>query len=264
VVASLRDPNPLVAGGGFAELRASGVEVVEGCLAQEAARLNAAFITWIRQHRPHVTAKVALTLDNRVAGPEGARLAITSPAANRLVHAGRAAVDAIGAGAGTLLADDPLLTARGAWRRRPLARVIFDRSLRTSPSARVFSTSAAGPVIIMSTVSQVNAHPDRVDRLERAGAEVEPLPDDGIPKALERLAERGVTSLLLEGGPRLHAAFWDAGLVDAWQVYCSPATAGIDAVPWLQVNDCALPMPPHRVRHCAPDVRIDIDVHRID
>lgn len=265
VVASLRDPNPLVAGGGFAELREAGVEVIEGCLTREAARLNAPFLTWIQKGRPLVTAKVALTIDNKVAGPGGGRLAITSAPANRLIHLDRAAVDAIGVGVGTILADNPLLTARGAWRRRPLARVIFDRTLRTPATARVFSTSAAGPVIIMSTAAAISARQEHVQRLERAGAEVEAMPGDQLGPALERLGERGITSLLVEGGPQLHAAFCTAGLVDAWQLYLSPVTAGADGVQWLGIGVCpSIGSLPSRVRPCGPDVRVDIDVHGVD
>jgi diaminohydroxyphosphoribosylaminopyrimidine deaminase/5-amino-6-(5-phosphoribosylamino)uracil reductase len=173
-------------------------------------------------------------------------------------------VDAIAVGAGTILADDPLLTARGAWRRRPLARVIFDRSLRTPAAARVFSTSAAGPVIIVSTASEIAAHPDRVERLERAGAEVEPSAAEGLGAALACLGARGITSLLVEGGPRLHAALARAGLIDAWQLYCAPVVAGPDAVKWLDTEACALTEPPGRVGFCGPDVRIQVDVHRLD
>jgi diaminohydroxyphosphoribosylaminopyrimidine deaminase/5-amino-6-(5-phosphoribosylamino)uracil reductase len=264
VVASLRDPNPLVAGGGFAELRASGIDVVESCMSREAARLNRAFLTWVQERRPYVIAKAALTSDNAVAGTGGARLAITSAPANRIVHRERAAVDAIAVGSGTIQADDPLLTARGAWRRMPLTRVIFDRSLRTSPTARLFSTSGSGPVIIMSTEKHVAAHPERVARLESSGAVVEPMPDGNLLSALRRLGERGITSLLVEGGPRLHTAFCQARLVDAWQLYCSPARAGHEAIRWLGAAECALMGPPHRVRVCGPDVRMDIDVHGTD
>lgn len=264
LVASLRDPNPLVAGGGFAELRAEGIEVTEGCLAEDAARLNGAFLTWIRMGRPHVTGKVALTVENCVAGPGGSRLAITSDAANRLIHLDRAAVDAVAVGSGTILADDPLLTARRAWRRRPLTRVIFDRRLRTPPDARLFSTSSAGPVIIVSTEARVAAEPERAERLQRVGAEVEPISRDDLGSALLRLGERGITSLLVEGGPALHAAFWRAGLVDSWQLYCSPVSASSDGVRWLGASDCALTWPPHRVRSCGADIRMDIDVHGVD
>jgi diaminohydroxyphosphoribosylaminopyrimidine deaminase/5-amino-6-(5-phosphoribosylamino)uracil reductase len=258
------DPNPLVAGGGFARLRAAGVEITEGCLTAEAARLNTSFLTWIRLGRPHVTAKAALTLDNKVAGAGGARLAITSPAANRLIHQDRAAVDAIAVGSGTILADDPLLTARGAWRRRPLVRVIFDRALRTPPAARLFSTSAAGPVIIMSSAAAIAADAHRLQRLERAGAEVEAVSGDQLGGALQRLGQRGITSLLVEGGPRLHAAFSRAGLVDAWQLYLSSMTAGDGGMSWLAADECSIPFPARAVRACGPDVRVDIDVHRID
>jgi diaminohydroxyphosphoribosylaminopyrimidine deaminase/5-amino-6-(5-phosphoribosylamino)uracil reductase len=264
VVASLKDPNPLVAGGGFAELRAAGVDVTEGCLTAEAARLNAAFLTWIRARRPHVTAKAALTLDNTVAGAGGARVAITSAEANRLVHLDRAAVDAIAVGSGTVLADDPLLTARVAWRRRPLTRIVFDRTLCTPPGARLFSTSGSGPVIIMSTAATIAAHPGRVERLERAGAEVEAMPGDELGATLQRLGRRGITSILLEGGPRLHAAFSRAGLVDAWQLYFSPVTGHREGVRWLGTGEGPTAPTPHRVRPCGSDVRVDIDVHGVD
>jgi diaminohydroxyphosphoribosylaminopyrimidine deaminase/5-amino-6-(5-phosphoribosylamino)uracil reductase len=264
VVGAVRDPNPRVAGGGFAELRAGGVEVIEGPHAAEAARLNAAFFTWVRRSRPFVTAKVALTVDNRVAGARGERLAITSDVSNRLIHRERAAVDAIAVGSETVLADDPLLTARGAWRGRALTRVVFDRRLRTSPSARLFSTCAAGPVIIMSTAAGISACPDRARALERAGAEVEAMPGDELIGGLERLAQRGITSLLLEGGPRLQRAFWAAGCVDALQLFIAPIAAGASGVPWLDVSELPMPGLPSSVRVYGPDVRVDVDVHRTD
>jgi diaminohydroxyphosphoribosylaminopyrimidine deaminase/5-amino-6-(5-phosphoribosylamino)uracil reductase len=264
VVAAVRDPNPQVSGNGFAELRAAGVDVSEGLLAADAARLNAPFFTWIRWARPHVTAKVALTLDNKVAAADGRRIAITSSAANRWIHRDRAAIDAIAVGSGTILADDPLLTAREAWRPRPLARVIFDRRLRTPPSARVFSTSAAGPVIIMSTPAGISACPERARALERAGAEVEAMPGDTVTGGLERLGQRGITSLLLEGGPQLHRAFWTAGCIDALQLYLAPVAAGATGVSWLGTSELRIPLGPATVRACGPDVRVDIDVHGVD
>ncbi|MBI2223002.1 MAG: bifunctional diaminohydroxyphosphoribosylaminopyrimidine deaminase/5-amino-6-(5-phosphoribosylamino)uracil reductase RibD [Acidobacteria bacterium] len=264
VVAALRDPNPQVAGGGFADLRTAGVQVDEGVCAEEAARLNAAFFTWIRRNRPHVTLKIALTLDGKVAAPGGRLMSITSEASNRWIHRERAAIDAIAVGSGTVAADDPRLTARGAWRARPLVRVIFDRKLRTPPSARLLSTSAAGPVIIMSTAAGISAHPDRARALERAGAEVEAMPGDELTGGLERLAQRGVTSLLLEGGPRLQHAFWSAGCVDRLQLHIAPVTAGAAGVGWLSPGDLPLPVGPVLVRACGPDVRVEIDVHRPD
>jgi diaminohydroxyphosphoribosylaminopyrimidine deaminase/5-amino-6-(5-phosphoribosylamino)uracil reductase len=223
-----------------------------------------AFFTWIRHGRPHVTAKAALTLDNKVAAGHGGRMRITSDPANRLIHRDRAAFDAIAVGSGTVLADDPLLTARGAWRARPLARIVFDRRLETPSSARLFSTCAAGPVIIMSTAAGISARPDRARALERAGAEIEALPAEGLTGGLERLAQRGITSLLLEGGPRLQRAFWSAGCIDTLQLYIAPLSVGANGVAWLDSGSCPLLQPPTLVRACGPDVRVDIDVHRID
>jgi diaminohydroxyphosphoribosylaminopyrimidine deaminase/5-amino-6-(5-phosphoribosylamino)uracil reductase len=226
--------------------------------------LNAAFFTWVRRSRPLVVAKVALTIDNRVSSSTRERLAITSAAANRWIHRERAAVDAIAVGSGTVLADDPLLTARGAWRERPLTRVVFDRRLRTPPSARVLSTCAAGPVIIMTTAASMSGCAERVRALESAGAEVQPMPDDDLTGALGLLAGRGITSLLLEGGPRLQRAFASAGCVDALQLFIAPVVAGASGVDWLEVADLPMPGIPRSVRVCGPDVRIDIDVHRLD
>ena len=264
VVVAVRDPNPLVAGGGLRQLRAAGIDVTDGLCRAEAERLNAAFFTWVVRRRPRVIAKAALTLDACVAAAPGRRTAITSAAANRRIHRDRAEVDAIAVGSGTILTDDPLLTARGAWRHRPLVRAIFDRHLRTPPSARVFSTSSAGPVIIMSTAAEIAAAPDRVSALEHAGAVVEAMPGDGLTGGLERLGHRGVTSLLLEGGPRLQQAFWQAGLIDVLQLYVAPATAGAAGVRWLGAEWLPVLPPPSRVRCCGPDVRVEIDVHRTD
>lgn len=262
VVAALRDPNPLVAGGGFEALRRSGVQVLDGVCAEAAARLNAPFLSWIKSGRPYVIAKVAVSSDGRVAAAPGIRTAMTSAAANRRVHRDRAEVDAIAVGAGTVLIDDPLLTARGAWRRRPLVRVIFDRRLRTPPSARVFSTSPAGPVIIVSTADAIAADPGRARALERAGAEIEAASATDLEQVLVQLGRRGITSLLVEGGPALQRAFARARLVDAWHVYVAPAVLGRDGVRWLDVAELALPLPPSRVRTLGADVRVEIDVHR--
>ena len=109
-------------------------------------------------------------MDGRLGARPGVRSLLTGPAANRRVQRQRAEVDAIGIGSGTLLTDDPLLTARGAYRARPLTRVVFDRRLRTPPSARLLSTLGAGPVIIVTTDRACALAPDRAEGLEAAGA----------------------------------------------------------------------------------------------
>ncbi|HXH06653.1 MAG TPA: bifunctional diaminohydroxyphosphoribosylaminopyrimidine deaminase/5-amino-6-(5-phosphoribosylamino)uracil reductase RibD [Vicinamibacterales bacterium] len=259
VVAAMADPNPRVAGGGLRRLREGGLDVVEGVLAAEAARLNAAFLTWIRTGRPHVTMKIALSLDGFVAAAGGRPCRLTGPEADRLVHRDRAAVDALAVGSGTILADDPLLTARGAWRGRPLARVIFDRRLRTPPTARVLSTLEVGPVIIVTDRPDPPAAARRA--LEAAGAEILVAPG-GIARALALLGDREMTSILVEGGPALHAAFWRAGVVDAVQVYVTPVVLGT-GIAWLPPEDIWLSaLHGARVRPCGADVRLDGDILR--
>jgi diaminohydroxyphosphoribosylaminopyrimidine deaminase/5-amino-6-(5-phosphoribosylamino)uracil reductase len=241
VVAAVQDPNPRVSGRGFAQLRERGVDVSEGVLAEAAARANAPFFTWIRKHRPFVTMKVALSSDGRVAERSGAPTSITGPDAARQIHRDRAAADAIGIGVGTVLADDPLLTPRGAWRARPLTRVVFDRTLRTPTQARLFSTLDAGPVVILCP-EQGAASAEAV-ALEHAGARVEPVSGDFLPAALSRLADLDVTSLIVEGGPTLHEAFWRAKLVDQVQIYVGrlpidhgPNGGSRSSVPWLDAS----------------------------
>jgi diaminohydroxyphosphoribosylaminopyrimidine deaminase / 5-amino-6-(5-phosphoribosylamino)uracil reductase len=232
-VIAMEDPNPLVHGSGLAHLRERGIDVIVGVEHDAAARQNAAFLTRMRLGRPHVILKAALSVDGRMAAAPGVRTPLTGPAANRRVQRQRAEVDAIAIGSGTLLTDDPLLTPRGAYRARPLTRVVFDRRLRTPPSARLFSTVNAGPVIIVSTRQACADGGDRVARLESAGALILAPPTDDICTALRVLGDLGLTSLLIEGGAALHAAAIDAGVVDEVHVYIAPLALGPAAVEWI-------------------------------
>jgi diaminohydroxyphosphoribosylaminopyrimidine deaminase/5-amino-6-(5-phosphoribosylamino)uracil reductase len=176
-----------------------------------------------------------MSADRRVAAAPGRRTALTGAAANRLIHRDRAEVDALAVGSGTVLIDDPLLTARGAFRRRPLTRIFFDTRLRTPPSARLFSTLGAGPVIIVSTRAAIDANPEPFQRLAEAGAEILGVAEEPrLAAALEQFAARGIASLIVEGGVALHRAFRDAGLVDRVQIYMTPATLGPQGVAWLE------------------------------
>jgi diaminohydroxyphosphoribosylaminopyrimidine deaminase/5-amino-6-(5-phosphoribosylamino)uracil reductase len=232
-VIALEDPNPLVHGRGLGHLREAGIEVTVGVERQAAARQNAAFLTTMRLGRPHVILKAAVSLDGRLAAARGARTRLTGGAANRRVHRQRAEVDAIAVGSGTVLTDDPLLTPRGAYRGRPLTRVVFDRRLRTPPSARLLSTLGAGPVIIVSTERACRAAPDRAERLRAAGALLLAPPADDLGTALRGLGDLGVTSVLLEGGGTLHRAALDAALVDEVHLYVTPVTLGPQGVEWI-------------------------------
>jgi diaminohydroxyphosphoribosylaminopyrimidine deaminase/5-amino-6-(5-phosphoribosylamino)uracil reductase len=149
------------------------------------------------------------------------------------VHRQRAEVDAIAIGSGTLLSDDPLLTARGAYRARPLTRVVFDRRLRTPASARLMTTIDRGPVIIVSTASACDAAPDHVKALEAAGARVLVPADEDLAGSIRALVPLGVTSVVMEGGPALHRAALAADIVDAVHVYITPRQMGADGVDWI-------------------------------
>lgn len=263
VVVAMPDPNPAVNGKGIESLRRNGITVDVGLHGPEAARLNEAFVTWVSEHRPFVTLKVAASLDGCIAARPGARTALTSTVANRMVHAQRAEVDAIGVGSTTVLVDDPLLTARESPRVLPLTRAILDRRLRTPPTARIFDTRQSGPVVVLTEDSASPRHRERQVRLADAGAEIERL-DTGrfLDDAFERLAGRGVTSLVLEGGRLVHEAVWDAGLVDRVQIFVAPVELGPAGVAWMDRGKIFGGCSTFSVRPCGPDLLMEADVHR--
>jgi diaminohydroxyphosphoribosylaminopyrimidine deaminase/5-amino-6-(5-phosphoribosylamino)uracil reductase len=262
VVAAVEDPNPAVRGRGFAFLRAKGVVVDVGLGAASAIALNRPFFTLMREGRPFVVLKAATSSDGYIAEAPGRRTFLTSEASNRHAQRVRAEIDAIGVGSGTILADDPALTARGAYRERPLARVIFDRRLRTPPGARVLSTGDAGPVIIVTSAPAAEQAELRRP-LEARGAEIEVARDDTFRAALQRLAAREIGSLLLEGGAGVHAAAWDEALVDVVRLYVTPRTLGRDGVPLLPDRSfSSAALCERRVVSLGPDVLIEGYVHR--
>lgn len=265
VVAAVEDPNPRVNGGGLRSLRDRGIAVEVGLRRHEAVRLNAPFFTVMRSRRPFVTLKIALSCDGRIAARAGTRTPLTGPAAARLVHVERAAVDAIAVGSGTVRADDPRLTARGAYRARPLTRIVFDSQLCTRPTCRLLSTLDAGPVIIVVTRAGVDAAPERARAFEKAGARLLVLDTRDVAAALERLLEFDVQSLVIEGGAGLHRAAWRAGVVDRIEAWMTPHTLGPDGVPWLRPAEVSLAaLHELRLEACGPDVRIEGYVHRLD
>jgi diaminohydroxyphosphoribosylaminopyrimidine deaminase/5-amino-6-(5-phosphoribosylamino)uracil reductase len=260
VVAAVEDPNPLVRGRGFAYLTEHGVTVEVGVGGMTATSLNQPFFTLTLERRPFVILKAATSLDGCIAEAPGRRTLLTSEIANRHAQRVRAEIDAIGVGSGTILADDPLLTARGPYRERPLVRVIFDRRLRTPPDARVLSTREAGPVIIVSTAGA--AHAQARARLEAAGAAVELAPDGSLRSALGCLGERGVSSLLLEGGGALHLAAWDEGVADFVRLYVTPHRLGSQGLPFLAGRPfSSAGLFESRIEPLGPDVLIEGYVH---
>jgi diaminohydroxyphosphoribosylaminopyrimidine deaminase/5-amino-6-(5-phosphoribosylamino)uracil reductase len=265
VVAASSDPDLRVGGRGFDFLRQQGIDVSVGAGRERALRLNRAYFTFKTRQRPFVIMKAATSVDNRVAAKVGERTRISSDDSLRHSQAVRAEIDAIAVGSGTVLADDPLLTAREVHRRRPLTRVLFDRRLRTPPSARVFSTLGAGPVIIITTPQSLESNRRRASDLERAGAEFEPISHGALPEAFGRLGDRHIMSLVLEGGVALQAAAWKAGLVDAVHLYVAPMTLGENAVSWLDAETVSIAsLIDRRVMPLGPDVFMEGYVHGID
>ena len=225
VVAAMRDPNPQVAGEGFAELAEAGITVETGLLETEAETLNRGFVSRFERGRPWVRCKLATTLDGRTATATGESQWITGEESRADVHRLRAQSSAVLTGIGTLLADDPRLDARleDAECLAPPMRVIVDSRLRTPPGARVFS--APGRVVVATSR---NAPP--APALLDAGAEIVALPDTGgrisLDTLMTTLAELGVNEVHTECGPTLAGALLESGLVDELVVYLAPMLLG--------------------------------------
>ncbi len=265
------DPNPKVSGRGLDLLRAQGIDVTVGVRGDEAERINRPFFTLMRRGRPLVTMKAALSIDGFVAARRGERTSLTGVEATSAVHRERAEIDAIAVGSETIIVDDPLLTARGVYRYRPLVRVLFDRRLRTPPTARIFGTRDAGPIIVMGLPSPHADVGARAQALLDAGAQVELLTGDAasseafLTAALSKLGALGITSLIVEGGPTLHDAFWRAGLVDRVELFLTPQTIGPDGVRWIPFGDGEVAgLRELSVRPLGHDVAIEGYVHRPD
>jgi len=233
VVASMVDPDPRVNGQGFAALRAGGVEVDVGELADEAAQLNEAYLTLKQEGRPFVTAKAALSLDGRMATRRRQSQWITGEAARRRAHRLRGGSDAVMVGIGTVLSDDPRLTARHGRLRGPRFRVVLDSHLRTPADCRMLGT-AGGQVLIFTTAA---GPPRHRDQLESAGAEVLVVEADDQGRVawepvLADLARRGTMSALLEGGSDLLTSAFEADIIDkVFLIYAPLLIGGSAALP---------------------------------
>lgn len=234
VVSAMGDPDPRVDGGGHTILREAGVSVSTDVLTEQAADVNAGFLTRIRAGRPHVTLKLAVSGDHRIAARPGVSTAITGDQARAWSHMMRAQTDAIMVGAGTWRVDDPELTCRlpGLQARSPV-RVILDARAELPPSARLLESVEATPLWV---VTGPDADRSRCDALRDAGAEViaSELRADGRldpASVLRLLGGRGITRLLVEGGALLAADLIDNGLVDAMAVFTAPGKLGGQGVP---------------------------------
>ncbi len=246
VVAAIEDPNPLVAGQGHARLRAAGIAVDVGLGAAEAERDHAGHFRRVRDKRPHVIDKLAVSSDDKIAALGHKPIAITGEAAKTRVHLLRAQCDAILVGIGTVLADDPLLTCRlpGMAARSPV-RVVLDRALRIPGNSRLVHSARETPLWLMASEL---AEAPAATKLAAAGAQIIRLAPNGAPgkdtpgldllAALHALSERGITRLMVEGGSRVASSFVAAGLVDEIWLLRGRNAIGADGIAALH----ALPL----------------------
>jgi diaminohydroxyphosphoribosylaminopyrimidine deaminase/5-amino-6-(5-phosphoribosylamino)uracil reductase len=223
VVAAMGDPFPKVSGGGFRVLREAGVDVDVGLLEAEAIDLNRAYVKVQRTGLPWVTLKMAMTLDGKIATRTGDSRWVTGEAARRHVHRLRDWNDAVLVGSGTALADDPELTARLPRARNPV-RVIADRRARLPVSSKLANTAHQTPTILLT------AKGAEAGSLEARGIQLERIPHSAdrldLRAALARLAERGLHSVLCEGGAGLAGSLLEAGLVDEIAWFIAPKLVG--------------------------------------
>jgi diaminohydroxyphosphoribosylaminopyrimidine deaminase / 5-amino-6-(5-phosphoribosylamino)uracil reductase len=225
VVAPIDDPNPKVSGRGFAHLREAGIEVSTALLAEEATRLNEAYIHFMRTGRPFAHLKMAVSLDGKVATASGDSRWITGEVARARVHELRHQSDAIMIGGRTARADDPLLTDRsGKKRRRPLVRVVVEQFLRVSQESQLVQTSDEAPVIVFAS-GEVKQ--DSLRALQARGVEVVAGGSVlDLKSILDELGARAIQSVLVEGGPLLAALLLEAGLVNKVSFFVAPMLIG--------------------------------------
>jgi diaminohydroxyphosphoribosylaminopyrimidine deaminase/5-amino-6-(5-phosphoribosylamino)uracil reductase len=227
VVAAAQDPNPITRGRGFARLRRAGLPVSTGVLERPARELIAPFEHAMRFNLPLVTAKIAQSLDGKIATAAGESRWISSPRSRRLAHEQRQAADAILVGINTVIQDDPLLTVRGVRHRgdRPV-KVIVDSRLRLPPRARCLSAASPAPTIVATTA----ARSARWAAFERRGVEILRFPSRGGRVPLRRLcrelARRGLQSVMLEGGGELLAGALSERLVSRVRCFVAPLLIG--------------------------------------
>jgi diaminohydroxyphosphoribosylaminopyrimidine deaminase/5-amino-6-(5-phosphoribosylamino)uracil reductase len=266
VVIASRDPHP-TAGGGGEVLRAAGLDVEIGLEGSQAKRLNAPFLWFHATGAPFASLKLALSMDARLGAP-GVRTAVTGPQAWEEVHRLRASYDAVLIGRGTVDVDDPLLTARGEQApRRPPVRIVLDSELQLSLNSQLIRTIDQAPVWVVGD-PDYQGFGGRAVELQAAGVDVIPVPREAghtlkVEQIWKRLAERGVLSVLVEGGGRVASALLRSRRIQRLHAFYAPIFLGEDGVAGFPDLDPSEPGEWRAVERAAigPDTRIVLE-HR--
>jgi len=224
-VIGMEDPNPLVKGRGVEALKRAGLDVDVGILEKECRRLNEAFCKYILNKEPFLILKVVATLDGKIATRKGESQWISGEASRRFVHRLRDQVDGVIVGIGTVLKDDPMLTARVKGGKDSY-RIILDSRLRIPENAKVIEISPSKTIVATTEL----APGEKVERLEKKGVRVLILDSKkgrvDLKPCLFKLGEMGMMSLLVEGGSQLNGSFLDEGLIDKIFLFLSPKLIG--------------------------------------
>jgi len=262
VVAAMQDPNPRVAGAGFAKLRAAGVEVEHGLMEEEARELNIGFAARMTRGRPWVRMKIAATLDGRTALANGKSQWITGEAARADGHRWRARACAILTGHGTVKDDDPQLNVRGVDTPRQPLKIVVDSRFETPLSARLLKD---GKTLVAGAVHEAA----RIAALEKVGAETVVIPNDHgkveLFRLMEELARRELNEIHVEGGTKLNGSLLQAGIVDELLVYVAPRVVGDSGrgmfdMPELTELSLAKTLEIREVERVGPDLRVSARV----
>jgi diaminohydroxyphosphoribosylaminopyrimidine deaminase/5-amino-6-(5-phosphoribosylamino)uracil reductase len=231
VVAAMTDPSVHAQGKGFEQLRQAGIEVELGVCEQQAKLLNAPYIKFASAGKTWVILKWAQSIDGKLAYANDKQRWMSGQASRKDAHRLRSRAQAILVGIGTVLADDPLLTPRGAKSgTKELTRIVMDSHLRVPPDCQLVKTAKEQPVIVVAYADSVTNNPDKKELLEKAGVEVLTFGDlqdkSNLAFVLDELSKRGITQLLVEGGPKILASFIREGLADELCIYVAPKILG--------------------------------------
>lgn len=257
VIAAMEDPNPLVAGQGFARLRAANIAVESGLLARDALEINIGFVSRMTRRRPWVRMKLAASLDGKTALLNGQSQWITSTEARQDGHAWRARACAVLTGIGTVKDDNPQLTVREVATPRQPLRVVVDSRLETPPDARVVGDG--------TLIAAAADHSDRGQALRARGAEIVVMPNASgkveLSNLMMALGQRGVNELHVEAGFKLNGSLLNEGLVDELLVYLAPSVMGDKAqgmfhLPQLESLAGQRRLQFTDVRQIGPDIRL--------